>query len=495
MRIARGFDGASMGGARGAGRQPSGGSANAELVPSLARLRNRSRDLVRNNGYMKRALNVFVQNAIGTTGLVPKFKNKRLNKLWKRWARKCDSGGLLNLAGIQAQLTRAMWESGEVLLRFRNRRPEDGMEVPLQLQVLESDHLDTSRTGPVDGGFCVAGVQFNAIGQRTGYWLFDQHPGEVEAVPKTWVSKFVPASEIIHLFRAIDRPGQVRGIPQFAVSIWRARDMGEYQEAELVRKKIEACFAAFVKMEDQGFAGAGVGAAGITQPAGGGTPPLEGLEPGTINYLRHGEDVTFAAPAASDGYEEHLRIELRAIAAGSDLTYEQLTGDYSQVNFTSGRMGKTEFRAMVEQFQWLLLLPMVMERIAERFINTAFLANLVPSRDIEPEDWTAPRIPLLDPLREAEGYAVMVENNFMSRHEVVRQLGQDVELVDAEIQGDPLSGQGATAAAQDDGAAGDDDNDDHDEDADQDDEGAAAKPPDKGKAERRRLRRALLTAV
>ncbi|AOZ05958.1 phage portal protein [Cupriavidus malaysiensis] len=438
--IARGFDGASLRGPRGAGRQPGGGSGNAELVPALARLRNRSRDLVRNNGYIKRALNVLVQNAISSTGIVPKYENPAHGALWSRWARQCDAGEQLNLAGIQAQLARAAWESGEVLLRFEYCPPEAGLEVPLQLRVLEADHLDTSRTGPVDGGFCIAGVQFNLKGKRTGYWLFDHHPGEVEAVPRSWVSRFVPAADIIHLYRVIDRPGTVRGLPHFAVSIWRARDLGEYQEAELVRKKIEACFAAFVWMEGDGFQG--VGAGGITPVPGGGAgrqpPRLEGMQPGSINYLRAGERVEFASPAASEGYEEHVRVDLRAIAAGSDITYEQLTGDYSQVNFTSGRMGKIEFRAMVEQFQWLEFIPMVMERIAERFALAAYLAGKLPRPGLRPDDWTAPRIPLLDPYREAQGYAVMVEQGFMSRHEVVRELGYIPLQVDEEIETDPL---------------------------------------------------------
>lgn len=435
MEASRGFDGASRRGGRGAGRQPGSGSANAELVPALATLRNRSRELVRNNGYMKHGLNVLVHNAIGTAGIVPKFKSKKARKLWKQFCRECDAAGLLNLAGIQAQMARAMWESGEVLLRFRYRRPTDGLAVPLQLQVLEADHLDTSKMGPVDGGFCVAGVQFDLIGRRTGYWLFDQHPGEVATVPKNWVSRFVPAGDVIHLFRAIDRPGQVRGLPHFAVSILRTRDLHEYQEAELVRKKIEACFAAFVKIEGDGFAG-GVGAGGIKQQGPG--PRLEGIQPGSINYLRTGEEVQFSSPAASEGYEEHIRAELRAIAAGADLTYEQLTGDYSQVNFTSGRMGKIEFKAMVEQFQWLIFIPMVMERIAARFCDIAAIAGELPA-GTAPDEWTAPRIPLLDPLREAEGYAVMVENKFMSRHEVVRELGYDPPSVDEEIEADPLA--------------------------------------------------------
>lgn len=166
IHAARGFDGAKRG-PRSAGWRASGASSTAEVLPALGVLRNRARDLVRNNPHIRRALKILVANAIGT-GVQAKFTDKALQKLWKRWVKVCDAGGLLDFYGLQAQAYKALKESGEVLLRFRTRLPQDGMEVPLQLQILEIDFLDTLKVGAVDGGFIVAGVQFNMIGQRTG---------------------------------------------------------------------------------------------------------------------------------------------------------------------------------------------------------------------------------------------------------------------------------------------------------------------------------------
>ena len=59
------------------------------------------------------------------------------------------------------------------------------------------------------------------------------------------VSHRVPADRVLHLFERL-RPGQVRGVPWFAPVMLKLRDLDAYDEAELVRKKIEACFAAFV---------------------------------------------------------------------------------------------------------------------------------------------------------------------------------------------------------------------------------------------------------
>ena len=436
----RGFDGAKKG-SRAAGWQSGGGSVNAELTSALGTLRNRSRDLVRNNGYIKHALSVLVGNIVGT-GIVPKFSDPTLRQLWMVWSRRdCDAGGLLSFSAMQAQIVRAMWESGECLVRFWVRPARDGMQVPLQLQVIESDFLDISKTGAVHGGFCLAGVQFNHQGQRVGYWLFDHHPGEIGMLNRNGAgmdagrssgfttSRFVKVTEVLHLFDPLGRPGQVRGLPELAVSIWKARDLDDYQEAELIRKKIEACFAVFVTTPDNEFR------VGREQASPG--PRIEGLSPGMVDYLKPGESVNFAAPASGEGYEEHVRIELRAIAAGTNITYEQLTGDYSQVNFTSGRMGKMEFKRMVEQFQWLIFIPMFCDAVAQRFARIAYLAGELGSPHLLPDDWTAPRIPLLDPLREGQGYQVMRELNVMSRQEIIRELGYDPDMVDAEIAIDP----------------------------------------------------------
>ena len=74
---------------------------------------------------------------------------------------------------------RSLVESGEVLVRLRERRVEDGLPVPLQLQVLEADHLDSGKTEELrDGGFILQGIEFDALGRRRAYWLYPTHPGD-----------------------------------------------------------------------------------------------------------------------------------------------------------------------------------------------------------------------------------------------------------------------------------------------------------------------------
>ena len=253
--LARSYEGARVG-RRTEGWVVAGTSANAEIGTAIGRLRDRSRDLVRNNPYAAKASHAVVSNLVGT-GILPRARsgdaavNETADKLWARFAATCDADGLTDFSGLQALVVRAMVESGECLVRIRDRRLEDGLPLPLQLQLLEPDHLDTARTGDLpNGGFVVQGVEFDPLGRRRAYWLYPVHPGEVAMFRRaSLTSQPVPAASVLHLFDRL-RPGQVRGVPWFSAVILKLRDLDEYDDAELVRKKIEACFAAFVTGAD-----------------------------------------------------------------------------------------------------------------------------------------------------------------------------------------------------------------------------------------------------
>ena len=65
--LARAYEGARQG-RRTEGWIAAGTGANAEIAPALARLRDRSRDLVRNNPYAGKAVQALVSNMVGVGG-------------------------------------------------------------------------------------------------------------------------------------------------------------------------------------------------------------------------------------------------------------------------------------------------------------------------------------------------------------------------------------------------------------------------------------------
>jgi lambda family phage portal protein len=426
----RGYEGARVG-RRTDGWVSPGTGANTEVAVALPRLRDRTRDLVRNNPYAAKAVQAVVSNLVGT-GIVARARsgdadlNDRADALWLRFTAQCDADGRTDFHGQQALVVRAMAESGECLVRLRPRRSNDGLDVPLQLQVLEADHLDTTRAGDVPGGgFIHQGIEFDGLGRRIAYWLFPVHPGEVATFRRgSLQSRRIPADRVLHIFERL-RPGQERGVPWFAPAILKLRDLDEYDDAELVRKKIEACFAAFVLDADDAET------LGEVRQDGDGRR-IETFEPGMIEYLPAGKDVRFAAPAASGGYPEYMRMQLHAVAAGLGLTYELLTGDLSQVNYSSIRAGLIEFRRRMEALQWQVLIPNLCTPIWRAFVTTAQATGRLPAGDFGVE-WTAPRFEAVDPLKDVKADIMAVRAGAMTLKEMIARNGYDPAEVLREI--------------------------------------------------------------
>ena len=401
-------------------------SANGEIGPALSNLRKRSRDLVRNNSYAARAVTEIVEHAVGTS--IPaqsRAKGVRLSKtidaVWEKWVKECDADGQLDFYGLQDLIARTIIESGECIVRHRARRPEDGFRVPYQVQVLEPDYLAIWKTQVTDTGYILQGVEFDSLGRRIAYWLYPNHPGDILQVNfrNGLTPSRVPASEVLHVYRK-QRPGQIRGVPWLAPVIMKLRDLDEYEEAELVRKKIEACFAAFVT-QPEGPDGPILGAAAPLGPTGN---RIETFEPGMIEYLKAGEDIKFNTPSGSGGYGEYVSKHQATVATGVGLTYEQLTGDLSRVNYSSYRAGLMSFRNGIESFRWKCFIPMCCTPIRNRFLETALAAGEIPSLDYATE-WTPPSFGSVDPYKDAQAANMDIRSGRKTWEQAVAELGYD----------------------------------------------------------------------
>lgn len=417
---------AAKSGRRTSGWTSAGTSANAEIAPALATLRARSREQIRNNPYASIAVNKLAVKAVGT-GILPRHTNKRAGSLWKDWVKTADFDGHFDFYGLQNLIAQGLFESGEVLIRRHYDKSAAG--VPLRLQVLEPDYLDSTKQGPLPGGnHAIAGVEINPQGQRVAYHLYRQHPGDSLVIKYAFESVRVPASEVIHLYEK-RRPGQLRGIPRLSTSLMRLRDLDEYEDAELVRKKIEACFAAFVTTSDASR----VVANSQTETTSDGTSNrIETLAPGLIEYLKPGEQISFGTPSSSAGFGEYTRTQLHAIAVGCGVTYQQLTGDLTSVNLSSIRAGMIDFNEMIDQFRWLTFIPIVCERINAWFVEAAYLANLNRSQDASVL-WTPPKRQWVDPTKEVDAARLERQAGMVSLSEQIRQKGDDPEQTFAEI--------------------------------------------------------------
>jgi lambda family phage portal protein len=315
---------------------------------------------------------------------------------------------------------RTIVESGEALVRLRYRRKSDGLTIPIQLQILEGDYLDASKNFAKGqyGGPVIQGIEFDSRGQRRGYWLFSEHPGS--SLLTTYQSKLVSSDEILHIF-SVDRPGQARGISWFAPAVVSLKDFDEFEDASLMRQKIAACFAAFVT--DIDGSGTPLGASGDDTSDGQST---ESLEPGIIEYLPPGRDIKFSTPPMDQDNGFSIRT-LRRIAAGLGVSYEDLTGDYSQVNFSSARMARIEHYGHVNDWRWNMLIPQLCDPAWRWAMDSAISAGLFTAPELPIAQWTPPPIPMLEPDKEGLAITRLIRAGAVTPDEMVREQGYDPE--------------------------------------------------------------------
>lgn len=431
---ARAYDGAATG-RRTSGWKTPTTSADAEIAAALPVLRARSRDLVRNNPHARRASSVWVNNIVGS-GIRPRPKSgdasldARALALWEEWARVADADGQLDIYGLQELMVREMVEGGECVIRRRLRRQDDGLPVPLQLQIMEGEQLDLAKCGMNGPNRIVSGIEFDAIGRRAAYWLFPDHPGSAftgSPLQNVTVSRPVPSSEIVHLYRR--ERTELRGVPWGSAVIRGTRDLDDYEAAEIVRKKTEACVVAIVLGAESGDEAIApdVGADGMAVRDASGRP-IERFEPGLIAYAHGGKDIKFNNPQANGGFVDYKKASLHTIAAGYLIPYELLSGDLSEVNFSSARVGLVEFRRLVDVIQWLTVAPVALDRIWTWFCESAYWVGALPQRSI-PVEWAMPRFDSVNPIDDANAELILIRSGLKTLRQAIAERGYDPDAI------------------------------------------------------------------
>ena len=406
-----------------------GSSADAATARGFGVMRDRARDLYRNNPYARKAIESWVSNLVGT-GWSFKAKQTRRNgkqgervtevmRAWMADPRQCDYHGLLNFDGLMAQAVRCWKESGEVLIRARTpsrammRRL--GLTIPLQLQIMEGDMIDEAQDTPgadADGSYTKRGIVYDAEDQREAFWIYNYHPGEGAVRASSIVSNRVPAAQIIHLFTP-ERAGMSRGVSCLTPVMVRLKDLGDLLDARLMQQKVAACMSvAITDMDGVGDQKSTIG---------------DRLEPGAVVRLGPGQDVRTIAPPGAGELDRVIKTYLLEIAAGVGITYEELTGDYSGGSFTQGRMGWIGFQRRLMSDTWQVLAPMAFDRVAAWWFDAANSAG-IPTDGLS-ADWTPPKRELYDPQSETSSTLSRMRSGLLPPQEAIRADGLEPDEV------------------------------------------------------------------
>lgn len=449
-KVMSGFDAASRTITRIKNWVPSNTEVNTLIVADGALMRARSRKLSRENPWAKGALDTFVSNAIGT-GIQPRFKHPdpamraNLKSSWDKWSRESDANGMQDFSGLQGTACRAIKGDGEVFVRLRYRPAKDALHVPMQVQLLEADHCPYSQNDDTSSFIVRAGIKFNLIGQREAYFLYRNHPGSIwKTDPQLYE---IPAEtpdglpNVLHCFDVL-RAGQFRGEPWNTAAIIMLYDIKQLVDAALLRQKVVNLLSVWIK---RGSGGGGV-LGEHTESENGDQTTVQGLTPGSVNYIDGDEDPHFLTPPeAGVAFKEFLNAMLRAVARAMGVTFEQLTGDLSGVNYSSIRAGLLEFRRWCEAFQYNVMVHQFCRPIYDAWLNQALLAGVLgpdamrlylANPDDFEADWDAAGWPWVNPKEDIDAAKAAVRAGFTSRRRVVSSTGEDVEDIDREQESD-----------------------------------------------------------
>ncbi|QCO56625.1 phage portal protein (plasmid) [Pseudorhodobacter turbinis] len=418
----------------------SSASAKGAIHGGAATVSTRAAHYVLNNPHGSKIAQTLPDQLIGH-GIKPiaQVENERLrrnlHRAFEAWTDNADASGLCDFYAMQHQAARDVIVMGEALLIWS--MAPDGMP---QLKRLHPEQLDRSFTKTLSAtNYAVQGVEFDrTTGARVAYHIRSETghctSGYMAGDRGLFLSQRLPAASVIHMVRPLV-PGQVRGLSWFAPILLTAHELDQLADALLVRAKVAALHAGFIYDAE----GTGGGYSGTSD----GDSLNVSLEPGTMSVMPPNKRVEFSAPPDSGDGPALAVHTLRSMAAGVNLTYEQLTGDYSQVTYSSLRASLLEFRRFCEAVQHHTIVFQLCRPVWSAFMRWQVMLGNVsatdfmnPATGLQTAKWLPPSWPWVDPQKDANAAIMEMDANLRSRADIIAERGYDVDEIDRQIAAD-----------------------------------------------------------
>lgn len=420
-------------------------SADSEMYAAITRIRNRARDLERNNEYTRRFLTLMETNVVGERGFTVQLKatnvdgtmdrggNDILEREWKNWSRRCTTDGQFSFLDVQRMCVRQWARDGEVFIRkVKNSSFRDGFA----LSFIEPERIDIEKSEFLKNGNQIRmGVEIDAFKRPVAYWVLTYHPGDYDFTNTIRAKKHerIPADQIVHLFKPT-RAGQTRGESPMAPAINALKMLDGYRESEIVAARTAA--------SKMGF---------FTSPAGDGFNPddiqndmlIMDAEPGTFHQLPNGVDFkTFDPDHPTSAFADFHKAVLRGIASGLGVSYSSLSGDLEGTSYSSIRQGALEERDFYRLLQsWMiehLIEPIFREWLSfhMEFGKTSNIGIDKFDKFMNAAHFRGRGFSWVDPKKEIEAAVIGLQNGLLSMQDVANNYGRDVEETFAQISRD-----------------------------------------------------------
>ena len=400
-------------------------------------VRGRARDLERNSDIANGLLHAYKRNVVGE-GFQLQARtaragfNAEIEELWKKWckSKNCDVTGQQSFSQILRMAVIRKKVDGGILFK---KCYTDGGILPFKLQAIEVDELDASHYMPKNpNNKIVDGIEYDPYNKPVGYWI-RQYTLEGYPIMEPF---YVEAKDMIFYYQK-NRPSQVREMSDLAPTITRIRDVNEFINAISVKERIAACLSAFITKTAATTSGFGRSAAVGPQKSYDG----KRISPGMIMELNAGEDVKSVAPSGSGNESAaYLKTQQGIMASGQGISYEALTRDMSQTNYSSARQGLIEDELIFAEEKELLQ-ERVMDEVFESFVISAVLSGAVKAPatfwtktdDWLKHEWVATPKKWIDPLKEASANQIALQTGQKTFKQICAENGRDSEEVLQEI--------------------------------------------------------------
>lgn len=409
-------------------------SGNAAAKASAKSIREQARALDENYDIVTGLFDKLEERVVGPKGIgiepLPLLKDgavatelaAQIKSAWGEWSLRPEASGVLSRPEVERLMARTWLRDGESLANFiAGNVPSYTYltEVPFALELLEPDYLPLEDD---DSRGITQGVERNEWGRVKGYHVFKKHPADAIAIKAD--TKFVEAENMIHL--AIrKRIGQVRGISILAPVLIRLADIKDYEESERVAARIAAALSFYIKKGDPSLY--------VTE----GPDPKTGertipFGPGMVfDGLAPGEDVgTIESNRPSALLEGFRNAMLRAVAAGTRVSYSSLARDYNGT-YSAQRQELVESQSGFEVLQNQFI-DQYARRVYRRWLGVAVASGkiTVPAevnkKTLFNAVYIGPVMPWIDPLKEAKAWQQLVGDGFATEAEVIRSRGGNI---------------------------------------------------------------------
>ena len=396
----------------------------------LSTIRNKARELVQNNEFARRYIQLLINNVLGENGIglemnvrddngqADEQANNLIERHWKKFSKAPTTDGALSMIDLQSQALSSTARDGEIFYqKVLNYGPNNFALFPIEADHLKDDHnLDR----PGKGGIRLS-VEKDKWGKVTAYHISENHPGD-DAYGRI---KIVPSKEIIHVYKN-DRARDTRGVSWFAPSIITLKHLKEYFKSELVASRIASGKAGFFvrsNNEGEGFSGDRENENGQM---------IMDIQPGSFSTLPQGVSLqTYDPQNPHSNFDNFTKTLLRKCAAGLGVSYNSLTVDLESVNYSSMRAGTLEEREFYKVVQkWMIehfLQPVFESWLMHKLQRGDFEfqnGNRLPVAKFEKFNsprWVTRRWPWVDPSKDIKAAIDAIDNNLRSRGEIIAE--------------------------------------------------------------------------